>query len=190
MSLSYQFRLGARTISSIITDVCSAIYKVLQPQYLTIPETPEQWAAIAEEFELKWNFPMCLGALDGKHVVIESPKLSGSDFHNYKDSFSIVLLALVDADYRFIFVDVGSNGRVGDSTIWRRSEMFSAIESGSFNLPPPSSLQASGCTTDPLPYTIIADSAFALSPTLMKPYPEAGIDAAKRVFNYRSVKFL
>jgi len=47
------------------------------------------------------NFPHCLGAIDGKHVVLECPANTGSSFFNYKETFSIILLAVVDANYLF-----------------------------------------------------------------------------------------
>nr|CAH7742339.1 unnamed protein product [Callosobruchus chinensis] len=74
----------------------------------------EQWQKIEEGFRTKWNYPNCVGAIDGKHVVFEKPPNTGSQFYNYKKEFSIVLLALVDGDYRFITVDVGGYGRNSD----------------------------------------------------------------------------
>jgi len=62
---------------------------------------------ISKEFWEKWNFPNCAGVIDGKHIRIFSPKKSESLFFSYKDLFSIVLLAIVDANCKFIFVDIG-----------------------------------------------------------------------------------
>lgn len=38
-----------------------------------MPETPNDWKVIAEEFGTKWNFPHCVGDVDGKHVGIVKP---------------------------------------------------------------------------------------------------------------------
>jgi hypothetical protein len=85
-------------VQSIVLEVCSAIISKLKEECLLIP-SEEDWKRIAKEFWDIWNFTNCIGALDGKHVVIEAPSNSGSLYFNYKKTFSIVLLALVDAQY-------------------------------------------------------------------------------------------
>lgn len=32
--------------------------------------TADEWGKIKDTFFHRWNFPMCCGAIDGKHVVI------------------------------------------------------------------------------------------------------------------------
>ncbi|VVD06155.1 unnamed protein product, partial [Leptidea sinapis] len=68
--LHYNFRVGMSTISKIIKETCSVIWSVLSAEYLKLPNTEEEWKAIAEAFKTKANFPHCLGALDGKHIRI------------------------------------------------------------------------------------------------------------------------
>lgn len=66
-----------------------------------VPQTPEEWLHIEKGFR-KW-FPRCVGAIDGKHIVVKCPSHSGSEYYNFKNIYSVVLMALVDSDYHFIF---------------------------------------------------------------------------------------
>jgi hypothetical protein len=88
------------------------------PEVMEQP-TEERWKETATEFYDLWNFPNCLGVLDGKHVTIQAPPNSGSQFSNHKKTFS-VLLALVDVHYNFIAVDDGSFGeKTAMEEFWR-----------------------------------------------------------------------
>lgn len=148
---------------------------------LQLPTSPAEWENIAQRFEDLWNFPNCLGAIDGKHVVIQAPIKSGSDFINYKSHFSIVLMALVDADYNFTFVDMGCQGRISDGVVFNNCTLYKKIEEGSLNTSAPKPLPA---RTFKLPYVLLAD--FRLTENIMKPY--SGYhhnDSVERVFNYQ-----
>lgn len=90
---------------------------------------------IEEKFRGRWNFPGCVGAIDGKHIQIMCPPESGSLFYNYKKTYSIVLLALVDAEYNILYIDVGTPGSGGDGGIWKSSSLFKAIEGEKAKLP-------------------------------------------------------
>ena len=109
-SLSCQFRVGRSTISKFLPEVCRAIQDEFTREYLRCPTTPDEWKVLETEFRIRWNIPHALGALDGKHVVLKKPNNSGALYHNYKGFFSIVMLALVDGQYNFRWVDVGTAG--------------------------------------------------------------------------------
>lgn len=136
-----------------------------------MPKTTNSWKNIQKGFETKWNFPNCCGALDGKHIVIQRPPKSTSMFYNYKGTFSIVLFAMVDADYCFRFIDVGSDGRANDSTIFRNSTLKIAMEKNLLNWP-----DGGLC---------VGDDAFPLETHLLKPYKLRGLTLEQRIFNYR-----
>ena len=74
-SLHFQFRISRPAISYIVTEVlvCEAIPKKLGPSYLKVPSSEQEWIQIAKQFKEKWNFPNCLGAIDGKHITLQPP---------------------------------------------------------------------------------------------------------------------
>lgn len=126
--------MGYYTVHNIVKDVCDSIIEKLLLEVMP-PPSVEDWEKIGGDFWNKWNFPNCVGALNGKHVEIFSPPNSGSQFFDYKWTFSIVLMALVDANYKFIAVDVVSYGNNSDSGIFANSCFGKALETDKFNVP-------------------------------------------------------
>lgn len=112
-SMQFDTRISQQRISFILAQVFRAIKKNLM-HLMPVPNESD-WKKHANLFFEKWNFPNLIGGIDGKHIRILSPPNSGSMYFNYKGFFSVVLLALVDADYKYIVVDVGSYGRESDA---------------------------------------------------------------------------
>jgi len=151
--------------------------------YLDVPKTEFEWKRIAKEFEYKWNFPNCLGAIDGKHIVMQAPDCSGSEYFNYKKTHSIILLAVCNARYEFTMVDIGDAGRQSDGGVYKHSELGFAIDNNTINRPPPSPINSNG---DKLyPFVYVADDAFQMKPFILKPYAKLDADITKKIFNYR-----
>ena len=181
-SLQYQWRVGRTTIFKFAPQVCKAILKEFQQEYLVCPTDPEDWKKIEERFRNRWNFPHAVRALDGKHIAIKKPKKSGSEYFNCEGYFSLVLLALVDADYKFLWVNVGSSGSSSDAQIFNRSKLKRRIENGTLGIPPPESLAPGG---PDLHYFLLRDDAFVVMPWLMKPCSRYQLSREERIANYR-----
>lgn len=151
--------------------------------YFQIPDSEDKWLKISAEYDKKWNFPNCLGSMDGKHVMIQAPPNSGSDFFNYKGYFSLILFAIVDADYCFTYVAVGFQGRLSDGGVFEHTTFKELMEKSRLHTPKPRNLLGGHY---PIPFVILADDAFPLKPWIMKPFVgthEKG--SLKRVYNYR-----
>lgn len=151
---------------------------------MKIPNSENEWKVVVHHFADKWNFPHCFGAMDGKHCRIDPPLKSGSLYYNYKETFSIVLLALVDAELRFIYIYVGTNGRVSDKGVWNKSTFKTLLERNELKIPQPSPLPG---TEDNFPFIIVADEGFTLSEKVLILFPKEQCSGKKnrRIFNYR-----
>ncbi|XP_070392791.1 uncharacterized protein [Dermacentor albipictus] len=165
-SLSYNFLTGRSTAAMIVKETTGAIWDVLQAGYVRFPQTSNEWKKIADEMEEKWNFPNCIGSIDGKHVHIECPNNSGSRNLNYKKTFSVVIMAACDANYRFIYVDLVHYGGESDGGIFLRSPLPTILNERRCGIPPPANVGSAGL----IPYLMVGDEAFPLKPSLMRPY--------------------
>lgn len=148
-----------------------------------MPTTPEGWLAVSQRYEKLWNFPNCIGALDGKHVSLQAPFKSGIEFYNYKSMFNIVLFAVADADYNFLYADIGGQGRISDGGICKHTILYKRLERNQLGLPPEAALPG---RTKKIPYVFVGEEAFALSVNLMKPFSGTFVKGSfQRIFNYR-----
>jgi len=75
------------------------------------------------------------------------------------------MMAVSDADYRFLYVDIGAYGSEGDSSSLGKSAFGRSLFNGNLELP--KNIPLFGKTT---PYVFLGDDAFPLSNHLMKPY--------------------
>lgn len=101
---------------------------------------------------------------------------------NYKHTFSVVLMALVDAKCRFRYINVGAQGRISDAGVFSECRLAQALDQQQLNLPAPKHLPGSNVVA---PHMFLSDEAFPLKCNLMKPFCRRGLALSERVFNYR-----
>lgn len=149
------------------------------------PPTTDMWIQISKQFANKAHFPNCIGALDGKHVRLIQPPHSGSMYYNYKHFFSLVLMALCDSNYCFIWVDIGAYGKDSDSGVFKETSFYKKLSENLLNIPEPRSITDNENNAFKLPYVIVADEAFGMTKNLMRPYGGKMLSKQKKIFNYR-----
>lgn len=83
----------------------------------------------------------------------------------------MVLMAICDANLKFIYASVGAMGSNPDSMIFRETTFYKMMEEERLNLPSPATVRGS---QQVFPYTFVADAAFPLKTNLMTPYSRRG----------------
>ena len=150
-----------------------------------LPYTTKHERRLEKNFqtvEERWTFPHTLGAIDGKHVVMQCPAHGGSDYFTYKKTYSIVLLGVCNGSYEFTMVDIADAGRQSDGSVYSNSNLGFAIENNTLDFPGPERIKDS---TEVFPYVFLGDDAFSLKTYLMKLYPGQNLNQEERIFNYR-----
>ncbi|KAK4887253.1 hypothetical protein RN001_003524 [Aquatica leii] len=112
--LKFLVGISAQVLAYIIPESYAVIFNTLKTDYMKLPKSKKEWVEVATQFENRWQFINCGGALDGKYIRIVPPPRSGALYYNYKKFYSVVLIALVNSNYEFINVDIGKQGRMSD----------------------------------------------------------------------------
>ncbi|XP_041347198.1 uncharacterized protein LOC121367114 [Gigantopelta aegis] len=183
-SLSYSFRVPHNTITGIVKEVSAAIVAEYEDEVFDFPTTPQRWRQIAEGFgQPMEKLPSCMWGPDGKtHRDQSPPKTPAPCSTTTRVFFSIILLGLVDSQYKFLWADIGSNGSSSDSGIFNASALKASLETGDIGFPPAEPLPNDDRD---MPYFFIGNDAFALRTGMMKPFGHRNMTVEERILNYR-----
>ncbi|XP_037930468.1 protein ALP1-like [Teleopsis dalmanni] len=179
--LGEKLTLSQSYLKENFLSVCNAIYMKMKGRYLKFPNSKEKWIEVANDFEDMCQFPNCLGALEAKHIAFTPSKEKSSLFCNNKGYTSIVLLALADANAKFLFIDVGYKGCISDEDVFFRSILSDIVENSDTIFPPPRLVG----NNRKLPFVILGRNGFPLLKNLMVPYPKSNTDPKSVNFNTR-----
>jgi len=131
--LHFFYRIGISTASKLVIAVCLSIWFIMRPERISRP-TKEQWELTALEFERRANFPHCLGTVGGKHIRVIKPEHSDSMFYYYKNFFCCINIRGRHL-LPFLYVAIGSYGKDCDSAIFKRSTLWTSIQTNMLKLP-------------------------------------------------------
>ena len=98
-----------------------------------MPQSREGFEKKILDMDECWQFPCCWAAVDGCHIPIKCPcggQEVSKEYHNFKNFYSVILMALVDAQYRFIWGSCGFPGNSHDSIIFQSTDLWHSIQEG------------------------------------------------------------
>ncbi|KAH9375625.1 hypothetical protein HPB48_015691 [Haemaphysalis longicornis] len=163
-TVAHLFSVSRSSVNNICREFCDILLHVFEPQNICMPSINDLKGHM-RQFEATTGFPQGFGALDGCHVNVAPAKENPQDCCNYKGWYSVILLALVDHLYKFIFTNVGSPGRNHDSAVYKGSVLARVVNTQLLSEP---AKQIKGESVGAIN---LCDQAFPLTSNLMKPYP-------------------
>lgn len=183
-TISEMVARGVSTVNTIVQEVSQVLVEYLWGETISsnMPKCRDDFEKKIIDMEELWQFPCCWAALDGCHIPMKCPPgglVACKEYHNFKNFYSIVLMALVDSQYRFIWGSCGFPGNSHDAIIFQSTNLWNSIQDGLL----PSVGKVVG--EENVPPLILGDSAFPLRTWLMKPYTNAVLSPQQRYFNYR-----
>ena len=141
--IGFKFRAAKCTVCKIVSETVQIINDEYFDELVSVPTTATEWKRMADNWEKETQFPHCLGALDGTHIPISRPKDdddplppgqavdgqegTGSKYYCWKQFYSVVILALVDANFKVIWCLVGASGKQSDAGLFLECNLRTAF---------------------------------------------------------------
>ena len=146
------YRIGLSTSQLAVSQFCVAIKKNLLKKFIEWP-SPAIMKRFAQEFEDLHQIPYVVGAVDGSHIPIITPRLHAADYYNRRGFHSIMLQGVVSSKCLFWDFDIGRTGSMHDTNLWARSELGQYCEAGKLS-----------------PYALVGDATYPCRPWMLAPF--------------------
>ncbi|KAH6935631.1 hypothetical protein HPB50_007094 [Hyalomma asiaticum] len=129
------------SVNIIFREFCGIVVRHLEPRFVQFPRF--------------WYTGWC-------HIEVCPPKEHATDHFNHQGWCSVILLGVVDHHYKFMYMNVGSPGRIHDATVFERSRLPAVMSGDLFKMQ---------CQViEGVGPVVVASQAFPLQPHLMKPF--------------------
>ena len=95
---------GIATVRNITQEVWNIILDKLWKKIVVFPKTKEEFFNSISAMETLWLFPTAFGGVDGCHIPLKCPHgviEARKEYYNFKSFYSVVMMGIVGADYRF-----------------------------------------------------------------------------------------
>lgn len=179
ISIAPSFCVGRSTVIEAVQDVVNALYDI-RKDYIKFPKTPAKVQASIATFTDLSRLPNIVGAIGGSHVRIRAPAENAAVYFSRCQQYDFVIQAIVNGKRLFIDFACGFPGSMHDWRICRCSDVYRNAERRNILTEPVVSTCIRGDEIGPY---LVGDSAYTLSPWLIKPYPEGTRDPDKILFN-------
>ena len=144
-------------------------------------ETERNYINLIKDFEKLRPFPYSFGEIGGCHIPIKYPprgQESAKEYHNFKNVYSIVQMAIFDDKYRFLWADCVIYGNSYDFATFQESELYLEIIENNI-------ITNIGNIEDGQVITrlLVGDSAFPFRTLSLKPFTKAILTPEQRYFS-------
>ena len=115
---------GIATVRNITQEVSNLIVSNLWKKIVVFPKSEKEFLNSINVMENLWQFPTAFGGIDGCHIPLKCPHGSNEarkEYYNFKKFYSVVMMRIVGADYRFLWASAGLPGSVNDVVHFRHA---------------------------------------------------------------------
>ena len=126
-SIAAHYRLGRSTVSQIIYDTCEALYTVLQPVYMPVPSSADDWKKISSEYVCYYNAIIVIILIIILIVIINAIVIGELEIIRMKTVFNIV------KNKRFVSCYYNNNNET-TNVCWRIKLFYDIMREGTIML--------------------------------------------------------